>query len=203
MRTMQRVVLTAAMAFWVFAGAACGLRAQDAGPKGGVVSAQEIEALKPLALDDLRKDLSEGGERPSRQDVLGAFGQCKFRVIALGKLGSGVLMEYDDPAGGPNAGSYSVYLRRNGRYARIAEGGGFGPYVLTSSVGGIPDLAFGSTSGVCTEIFVRLRYAGASYKIDACVQNVRKGDSDDCSAEACDDARKLPTFPMPEGAPEE
>jgi hypothetical protein len=108
-------------------------------------------------------------------------------------------MEFHDPSGGPNSGSYFIYLRRNGRYSRIAQGGGFGPYVLTG-IRGIPDLAFGSTSGVCTENFLRLRYSGTRYKPDACMQNVPDANSDDCHAVACKDLRKLPMFPEPDPA---
>jgi hypothetical protein len=164
------------------------------------VSAQEIAALKPLALTDLRQDLSAGGERPSQQQVLEEFRSCKFRKLSLGKLGIAVLMEYQDPDGGPNGGAYTVYLRRNGRYSRIAQGGGFGPYVLTG-VNGIPDLAFGSTVGECQETYVRLRFAGTSYKPDACMQNVRDANNpEDCHPQACDDPRKLPIFPEPDPA---
>ena len=204
---MQRVALTTAFAFCILTSAAYCSGPQDENlpspgkePARSAVSAQEIEALRPLALNDLTKALGEDGEQPSRQDVLEAFKSCKFRRLSLGKLGITVLMEYDDPIGGPNSGSYFVYVRRNGGYSRVAQGGGFGPYVLTTGVNGIPDLAFGSTSGVCTENYVRLRYAGTSYKVDACMQNVRRGDSDDCSAQACDDSRKLPTFPEPDPA---
>jgi hypothetical protein len=203
MRAMQRLALATAIAVCVFAGAACASGPQSANGSPGKgsavsgVSAQEIDALKPLALSDLQKDLSEGGEEPSQQDVQEAFGRCAFRKLALGKLGTGVLMEYHDPIGGANSGSYAVYLRRNGKYAKIAEGSGFGPYVLTG-VNGIPDLAFGSTAGVCTESYLRLRYAGTRYKPDACVQNVPDGNTENCHPQACDDSRKLPMFPEPD-----
>jgi hypothetical protein len=203
MRAMQRVALATVLVFCLGTGAAWGSRPQSGNGSPGKgaavagVSAEEIEALKPLALIELRQDLSEGGEQPSEQEVREALGRCQFRKLPLGKLGTGVLMEFHDENGGANSGSYAVYLRRNGRYARIARGGGFGPYVL-AGVNGIPDLAFGSTSGVCTENFVRLRYAGSSYKPDACVQNVRDENSDDCHAEVCNDGRKLPMFPAPD-----
>jgi hypothetical protein len=203
MRAMLRLALPTAFVFCVVTSAPCGSGQQSesgSSGRGSVlsgVSAQEMAALKPLALDELRKDLSEGGDQPSEREVREEFGRCQFRKLPLGKLGTGVLMEYHDPNGGANSGSYAVYLRRNGRYARIARGGGFGPYVLTG-VNGIPDLAFGSTSGVCTENFVRLRYAGSRYKPDACVQNARDANSDDCHAQACNDGRKLPMFPAPD-----
>jgi len=199
---MQRLAL-AAFVFCIAAKSACGSGAQTGndpsakGPEFSGVSVQEFEALKPLALNDLLKDISEGGERPDRQYLRQQFRLCKFRKLSLGKLGIGVMMEYHDPAGGPNSGSYAVYLRRNGRFAKIAEGGGFGPYVLTG-INGIPDLAFGSTSGVCTENFLRLRYSGTRYKPDACLQNVRDAGSDGCHTKACDDSRKLPIFPEPD-----
>jgi hypothetical protein len=200
---MQRLSLATLFAFCIFTSAAYGSGPQsenDSSGKGSAlsgVSVQEMEALKPLALNDLLKDLSEDGERPSQRYVREEFGHCKFRKLSLGKLGIGVLMEFQDPSGGPNSGSYVVYIRRNGRYSRIAQGAGFGPYVLTG-INGIPDLAFGSTSGICTENFLRLRYSGTRYKPDACVQNVRDADTDDCHAEACDDSRKLPMFPEPD-----
>jgi len=203
---MQRSALATAIAFCVVTSAACGSGPQSEngaspakGPALSTVSVQEMEALKPLALIDLLKDLSEDGERPSQQAVRQEFGRCKFRHLSLGKLGTGVLMEFHDPDGGPNSGSYVVYLRRNGEYSKIAQGGGFGPYVL-SGIDGIPDLAFGSTIGACEETFVRLRYSGTSYKPDACMQNVRDANSEDCHPEACDDSRKLPMFPEPDPA---
>ncbi len=204
MFTMQRLAPATAFAFCILTSAAYG-----SGPHGQTlpspvnrqersgVSVQEMEALKPLALKDLLKDLSEGGEQPSQAYVREQFRNCKFRKLSLGKLGIGVLMEFHDPSGGPNSGSYFIYLRRNGRYSIIAQGGGFGPYVLTG-INGIPDLAFGSTSGVCTENFLRLRYSGTRYKPDACMQNVPDASSDDCHAEPCKDSRELPMFPEPD-----
>jgi hypothetical protein len=172
-------------------------------PELSGVSVQEMQALKPLALNDLLKDLNEnegdGRYRPGQPYVQEQFRRCKFRSLSLGKLGKAVLMEFHDPNGGPNSGSFFVYLRRNGKYSRIARGGGFGPYVLTG-INGIPDLAFGSTSGVCTENFLRLRYAGTRYKPDACMQNVPDATTGSCHAEACDDSRKLPMFPEPDPA---
>ncbi len=171
------------------------------GPTLSGVSVQEMESLKPLALRDLLKDLNEGEGRyrPGQRYVQEQFRRCKFRSLSLGKLGKAVLMEFQDPNGGPNSGSYFVYLRQNGKYSRIAQGGSFGPYVLTG-INGIPDLAFGSTSGVCTENFLRLRYAGTHYKPDACMQNVPDATTGGCHAEACDDSRKLPMFPEPDPA---
>lgn len=203
---MQKLVPATALAFCILTGAACAAGPQGEtvpppakGPAPSGVSVQDVEALKPLALNDLLKDLSEGGEKPSQAYVREQFRRCKFRKLPLGNLGMGVLMEFHDPDGGPNSGSYFIYLRRNGRYSRIAEGGGFGPYVL-AGLNGVPDLAFGSTSGVCTESFLRLRYSGTSYKPDACLQNVPDPNSDDCHAEPCDDSRKLPMFPEPDPA---
>jgi hypothetical protein len=205
MRAMHRLALATVCVFCLCIGVASGSGPQSGNSSSGQgsvlsgVSSQEIEALKPLAWIDLRKDLSEDGGQPSQQEIREEFARCKFRKLPLGKLGTGVLMEFHDPNGGANSGWYAVYLRRNGRYSRIAQGGGFGPYVLTGE-NGIPDLAFGSTSGVCTEHFVRLRYAGTGYKPDACVQNIRDANSDDCHPEACDDSRKLPMFPEPDPA---
>jgi len=206
MFTMQRLASATAFAFCIFASSAYGsgqhgeeFPSRVNGPARSGVSVQEMEALKALALKDLLKDLSEGGEHPSQAYVREQFRRCKFRKLPLGKLGIGVLMEFHDPSGGPNSGSYFVYLHRNGRYSKIAQGGGFGPYVLTG-INGIPDLAFGSTSGVCTENFLRLRYSGTRYKPDACMQNVPDASSDDCHAEACKDSRERPMFPEPDPA---
>jgi len=169
------------------------------GPAHPGVSAQEMNALRPLAMAHLRRLFSEGGERPDVHYLREEFRRCKFRHLILGKLGTAVMMTCQDPGGGPNGGSYEIYLRRNGTYRRIAEGGGFGPYVLEAD-NGVPDLAFGTTTGVCTENFLRLRYSGTRYKPDACIQNVRDGSSDGCHIEVCDDPRHLPTFPEPDPA---
>lgn len=158
-----------------------------------------MKALKPLAMNDLRKHLTATREQPNLRDLQQEFKYCKFRKLSLGKLGTGVLMEYSYPDGGPNSGAYTIYLRRNGGYSRIAQRSGFGPYVLRG-INDIPDLAFGGTAGVCTEQFVRLRYSGISYKPDACVQNVRDTSPEGCHPETCNDPRKLPIFPIPDQA---
>jgi hypothetical protein len=147
-------------------------------------------------LNELRVDLTGNGERLSQRYVREQFMRCDFRKLSLGKLGKGILVEFHDPDGGPNSGWYIIYLRRNGKYTRIAVGNGFGPYVLTG-INGIPDLAFGSTSGFCTEYYLRLRYSGTRYKPDACMHYVSDANSDNCHPEACDDSRKLPMFPDP------
>ena len=206
MSAMRRLAPATVFGFCILASAAYGSGRQGEnlplpvrGQAHSAVSVQEIEALKPLALKDLLGALREGSEQPGHEYVREQFRRCKFRKLALGKLGAGVLMEFHDPTGGPNSGSYFVYLHRDGGYSRIAQGGGFGPYVLTG-INGIPDLAFGSTSGVCTENFLRLRYSGNRYKPDACMQNVPDANSDDCHAEPCNDSRKLPMFPEPDPA---
>jgi len=204
-RAMRRLALATGFAFCIVSCAVHGSGRQSENASAGKgserseVSVKEIEALKPLALNDLMEDLSEGGERPSQQVIRQQFRSCKFRKLSLGKLGMGVMMEFHDPMGGPNSGSYTVYLLRNGKYSKIAEGGGFGPYVL-AGVNGIPDLAFGSTIGACEETYVRLRYSGTRYKPDACMQNVRDANSEDCHAAPCDDPRKLPMFAEPDPA---
>ncbi|HKO18514.1 MAG TPA: hypothetical protein VJU82_06475 [Acidobacteriaceae bacterium] len=197
------VLLAGVLCFW---GIASYSEAQDEdtrpprnGPLHPGVTLQEMSAVRPLAMADLRRALSAGGEPVDARYLREEFRRCKFRHLALGTLGTAVMMAYQDPGAAPNGGMYDIYLRRGGRYEKIVESGGFGPYML-ADFNGIPDLAFGATTGVCTESFVRLRYKGGRYQPNACIQNVRDNGSDSCHIQACDDARHLPTFPEPDPA---
>ena len=198
-RTAPAIVLATILASAVYASALQNESppSLEKGPVRSGVTIREMEALKSLVLTELRNDLTSNGERPSQRYAREQFARCNFRRLSLGKLGNAVLVEFREPEGGPNSGWYIIYLRRNGRYARIAVGSGFGPYVLTG-INGIPDLAFGSTSGICHEFYLKLRYSGTSYKPNACVHTDSDANGDNCHPEACDDSRKLPMFAPPD-----
>jgi hypothetical protein len=139
----------------------------------------------------------ENNDRVSAADLDDEFQRCTFTPITLGALGPAVLVEGQPGSGAANAGMLNIYLRSNGSYRLIAEGGGFGPRIVAGPAG-IPDLVFGWASGVCHAQYNHYRWQNGHFDVDACDQEEESAPgSDDCRITACEGTRKLPTFSNP------
>ena len=166
-------------------------------PQAGLTS-RDLDQLRPVLLPDLQKAMRQSDfTTATRADAEQALKDCRFARLDLAPLGTAIAVEWNEFPDTPNANLVNVYVRQAGKFRRIAEASGFGPYVLKRS-GHFPDLVFGGTGGVCAETYNRFRFAHGQYTPDACVAKQRDGER--CLSVSCSNG--LPLFPDPFGDPD-
>jgi hypothetical protein len=174
--------------------------AQDAvtGPYPSASKA-DIAHLRSTVLPDLKKALStvlgSGYSEYSAADMEYEYKRCVFEYVSLNSLGVGIRVSWNGLKA-PNSPFIGLYVKRGNGFQRLYTGSGFGPEVIKGRK--IPDLVVGDTSGSCSETLERLRFNGAVYKPNACIQRTVKN-TGDCVAMKC--TSNLPMFPDPDPEP--